>query len=466
MNLRQLSVVLVFLMLCTPPYLNLNNVNADTTQTSPDVYVGIDMGYVTDAAGAKQLIEKVSDYTNFFVVGATALSMNITGLNETLQYAYDRNMHFMSFTPPLGINSSRVIVATNETKEWINYAKTAWGDNLVGFMYPWEDEPGGHQLDNVKGGTGDYKPVNNMTTTSYKDAEQQFIDSRWFLELNQTREALGYPLFTSDYSLYWFDYEGGYDGLFAEFVWNYSRQINVALCRGAATMQDKQWGVIITYMYTEPPYMESGEQLYYDLVDAYENGAKYIVVLDTNENWTAGVLTDEHFDALQQFWQYVQENPRQASDPKERVAYELPEAYAYGFRGPSDRIWGVWEADETSFLISISVSIMLEKYGTNLDIIYNETAPMNASEIYGKVVAWNDPQEVADAWPNFTPWPSPSPTPSSTPIASASESPQTTIPSPTTQPDTFPSEYLWVATVGTVAFCVLAAALIIKRRLG
>jgi hypothetical protein len=461
MNLRQLSVVLVFLMLFSPFCLNINSASAVTTQTAPDVYVGIDMGYGTDAAGAKQLIDQVSSYTNFFVLGSTALSMNITGLNETLQYAYEKGMHFMSFTPPLGINSSMGIVATNATKEWLDYAKTAWGDNLVGFMYPWEDEPGGHQLDNVTG-TGDYKPVNNMTNTSYQDAEQQFHDSRWFLELNQTRDALGYPLFTSDYSLYWFDYEGGYDGLFAEFVWNYSRQINVALCRGAATMQDKQWGVIITYMYTEPPYMESGAQLYDDLIYAYENGAKYIVVLDTNENWTAGALTEEHFDALQRFWQYIQENPRQSSSPQDRVAYQLPEAYAYGFRGPSDRIWGVWEADDTSFLISISVSIMLERYGTKLDIIYNETAPMNASAIYSKVVPWNDPDEVADAWPNFTPWPSPSPTPSSTPTASGT---QQATPPPTSQPDTYPQEYIWIAIAGTAALFVVAAALIFRRRI-
>ena len=49
-------------------------------------------------------------------------------------------------------------------------------------------------------------------------------------------------LFTADYALYWFTYQGGYDVILAEFGWNHSRPLNIALARGAATMQDKEWG--------------------------------------------------------------------------------------------------------------------------------------------------------------------------------------------------------------------------------
>ena len=90
----------------------------------------------------------------------------------------------------------------------------------------------------------------------------------------------GNSLFTSDYALYWFDYKAGYDTLFAQFGWNYSRQLNVALCRGAATVQSKDWGAKVTGEYTMPPHIESGEQLYKDLILAYENRAKSIVVFD------------------------------------------------------------------------------------------------------------------------------------------------------------------------------------------
>jgi len=46
--------------------------NAQTT--TPDVYVGVDMGYATTVAGAESLIDQVSDYTNFFILGASALT--------------------------------------------------------------------------------------------------------------------------------------------------------------------------------------------------------------------------------------------------------------------------------------------------------------------------------------------------------------------------------------------------------
>ena len=49
-------------------------------------------------------------------------------------------------------------------------------------------------------------------------------------------------------------------------------------------------GVMITWTYNNPPYIESGNELYNDLVLAYENGAKYILVFDTNKNYTASVL--------------------------------------------------------------------------------------------------------------------------------------------------------------------------------
>ena len=60
--------------------------------------------------------------------------------------------------------------------------------------------------------------------------------------------------YTSDYALYWFDYKAGYDTVFTEFGWNNSRQMDIALCRGAATVKGKDWGAIITWTYDQPPY--------------------------------------------------------------------------------------------------------------------------------------------------------------------------------------------------------------------
>ena len=121
---------------------------------------------------------------------------------------------------------------------------------------------------------------------NYTDAANQYenlLNSDTLSSITRNyNSSTNVPLFSSDYALYWFDYEGGYNTIFAEFGWNYSRQLNVALCRGAAESQDKTWGVMITYTYTNPPYIESAPDLYNDMLYAYNNGAKYIVVFDSN----------------------------------------------------------------------------------------------------------------------------------------------------------------------------------------
>ena len=124
------------------------------------------------------------------------------------------------------------------------------------------------------------------------------------------------------------------------------------------------------------------------MVLAYENGAKYIIVFDTNENYTQNVLQQEHFDAMKQFWEYAKANPRTISPVSDRTAYVLPENYAYGFRGPTDRIWGLWIGDDLSTDISMSVASLLQIFETNLDIVYPTQSLDSAG--YNDIVHWND----------------------------------------------------------------------------
>ena len=87
--------------------------------------------------------------------------------------------------------------------------------------------------------------------------------------------------FTSDYGLYWFDYKAGYYVVFAELGGNNgSRQLPISLCRGAATSQGKEWGVMITTRFYDGRILESGPELYDDLVLGYNSGAKVAVVFD------------------------------------------------------------------------------------------------------------------------------------------------------------------------------------------
>ncbi|MGE5187830.1 MAG: hypothetical protein ACM3JE_02260 [Betaproteobacteria bacterium] len=364
-----------------------------------DFYFGIDAAY-GDPEAIKVLIDDVSAYTNLFIVGCTAISLNQTLLEEICQYLYERDMSFIIYQDsPLGMydnghliprqtrplntsNPSTPTLFPNQTRQpsnytipfnmnlvsnWTQTAKNRWGNNFLGFYYI--DEVAGRQLDLVE----DWIVVNKAT--DYAEATSKFIRSvggsvTWYR--NGYNDWTNVSLFTSDYALYHFDYKVGYDVVFAQLGWNYSRQLNLALCRGAATTQGKEWGAIVTWEYTEPPYIQSASKLFNDLVLAYENGAKYVVVFDSNKQYTQTILTKEHLDAMKQFWQYTKDHPRNPPPISERTAFVLPPDYAYGFRGPDDKIWGLWQADELSMDLSVNLASKMIEYGEKLDIVYDQ----------------------------------------------------------------------------------------------
>ena len=346
---------------------------------TPDVFVGIDVAY-QNMTQIKNLANEISSYTNFFVVGCSAITHDKAKLEETCQYLYERGFSFAVYQEwPLGYS-----LLTPFTSNWLESAKSRWGEKFIGIYYL--DESGGKQLDQEPLWTVVKNP------TDYTDAANQFNHRitnsvNWFKGGYSNWTDLS--LFMSDYALYWFDYKAGYNGLFAQFGWNYSRQLNVALCRGAATVQNKDWGVMITWTYTEQPYIESGEDLLKDMILAYDNGAKYIIVFDANQDYTQSILKNEHLDALKQFWKYIQNNPRNTLPITEKTAYVLPKDYAYGFRGPTDKIWGLWQADNLSYQQSVNINNALAKYGTSLDIIYDDGLTKENTGTYKQLIYWN-----------------------------------------------------------------------------
>ena len=200
----------------------------------------------------------------------------------------------------------------------------------------------------------------------------------------------GVPVFTSDFVLYYFDYLAGYDTVFAEFGWNNSRIREIALCRGAAKTLNKDWGVIITWTYMQLPYIGGGAEIYQDMVTAYDAGAKYVVVFDYPQypiDNQYGILTDEHFLAMEQFWEYVSCS-NEVEKITAQVAYVLPNYYGWGMRRPDDMIWGLWEADEKSSIIWENLNKLETKYGLKLDIIYDDPR-YNPKGKYYQVYPWN-----------------------------------------------------------------------------
>ena len=85
--------------------------------------------------------------------------------------------------------------------------------------------------------------------------------------------------------------------------------------------------------------------MYTDLSLAYSAGAKYAVVFSYPNITSYGTLTDEHFEALQKFWNTLHSNPDSFGSNKPKVAYVVPADYGFGFRNPNDTIWGLFPAD-------------------------------------------------------------------------------------------------------------------------
>jgi len=373
MKHRDFFIVFIVSLLIVSLFLNYSFfVNDPSKSNTPSVFVGVDVAY-DDLTEIKRLVDEISYYTNLFVIGSTGITYNVTKLDETCQYIYDKGLSFIIFTE------------RSPQAQWLEDAKERWGNRFLGF-YAF-DEVGGRQLDLYK-----YRPV--WEAANYTDARNQYVgllnDSMNRIARYYT-SSVNFPLFTSDYALYWFDYEAGYDVVFAEFGWNYSRQLNVALCRGAATVQNKDWGVMITWTYNNAPYIESGEELYNDMMLAYNNGAKYILVFNYPyvANSPYGILEEEHLEALKKFWNYAGDNPPTGDALSDRVAYVLPKDYGYGFRGPNDKIWGLWGADTLTNEICTDLSNRLEQYGSRLDIIYDDKIEPYNTSAYNKFIFWN-----------------------------------------------------------------------------
>jgi hypothetical protein len=342
----------------------------------PDIFFGVDAAY-DNMTALKQRVDQVESFTNFFIIGSYGVTFNETRVNDLCQYLYDRDLSFAVFA-----HTNRDSDMPINQSEWSIFAEQKWGSRFAG-LYCY-DEPGGHQVDRDP----EFSVV--RSADNYSDAASKFIakirgDALLdFLPLNAT-------LMTSDYALYDFDYKGGYDLVLAELAWNHSRPINIALARGAATSHGKDWGVMLTYTYTKEPYLASGQQIYDDLVLAYENGAKYLVVFDYAKNQatnvTYGILQDEHLAAMQHFWDYAKKHPKLA-ETSQRVAYVLPADYAYGFRGPTDSIWGLWGPDQLSSKAWDDANALTSQYGNNLDIIY-EAALQSHVYNYSRLIFWN-----------------------------------------------------------------------------
>jgi hypothetical protein len=382
MKLRGLVLLVVLMLSVGLPYMYAYQRIWDAA-SKDEFFFGVTFGSET-AEEARLLMDKVKDYTNLFVVDSWALCTNETALNEVCEYAVKADLNFIVFFDFI----SRITYPWHQT--WLDTAKDRWGNKFLGiYLF---DEPGGNQIDKGKWSEEMANAPVFENASDYSDAANRFVNSISSINSTLDLKKRSIPMFTSDYALYWFDYMAGYDTVFAELGWNHSETQHIALGRGAANVQGKDWGAIIVWTYENPPYLASGPQTLQDMLTAYRSGAKYVVVFnypkypDTNPY---GILTQEHFTAMEQFWTYIHDYPRNIFGKVDaQVALVLPKDYGWGMRRVDDKIWGLWPADEKAPSIWENMNKLITKYGLELDIIYDDSR-FNYKEKYSKVYFWN-----------------------------------------------------------------------------
>lgn len=365
---KKIYVVLLFVLTLSGLVIVYIINNSNTSE----VFVGVMAGH-RNVDELLDFIDEVEEYVNLIIVSDLSITTNSTKLYPIFDYLQEREIYFIPFMGHLEY--------INDTN-FFRVAEERWGKYFLG-VYTF-DEPGGKQIDEFF-----HRPVDEAQNNS--DAAAKYIkvvaEEGLLLFAENFNDYGTFNVFTSDYALFWYDYLACYNVVFAQLGWNNTRQIEMALCRGAATAHNSDWGAIITWTYRKPPYIENPEELYNDMVLAYNNGAKYILVFNFPTNQTEyGLLTKEHLDSMKNFWNYIQKNPQ----PKQNVevAYVLPKDYGFGFRSPMDSIWGLWGPDELSPIIWSNANILLKTYNSKLDIIY-ETASPSVFKKYKEIVFWN-----------------------------------------------------------------------------
>jgi hypothetical protein len=388
-NQRKLSLAISIVLLVFGLLLTLIGfvLFAGPSYEDQKLFVGVDLGY-GDENDVYQVADATRGFANLIIIGSTKVTSNTSKLIIVCEYLYQRGFYFIVYVgfagtvlPPRGPNAT-----------FFDYAGRRWGNRFLGaYLF---DEVGGKQMDYEIDNPD--KPVPRADNTS--DAAIHFmINLMTFLDLEKQVFYSPPPnlkLYTSDYSLYWYDFLSGYDTVLCEFVGkpigNENRQVAIALDRGAAKTLGKSWGTIITYGHADGG-LENGTELYSDMRLAWQSGARYIVVFDGNStpSGQSGVLKPEHLDAMKKFWDEAMGGNRY-NEFQADVAYVLPTDYGYGFRGPEDKIWGLWSADSIATKIWEDTVHLLTKYEGKIDIIYEEktrNAPVDLP--YRTLIYWN-----------------------------------------------------------------------------
>jgi hypothetical protein len=404
-----LSLILITIILAATVSVLVSYTQSSSNKETSPIYIGVTFcGNTTNQAYA--LIDRVKSYTNVFVLdsGINPISDNLTAAREICDYAINSGLYLI------------INLGTWTPKDWtgkvqfLNESRSMYGQKFLSVYY--DDEPGGIELDynwtkyfqETTFNVNQHWNASIYTKKIYANLQDSQItgippdnytlEAKWFnsmLTQNLGVTSLkkyNLPYLTSDYALYWFDYIGQYQTLLAQIGWNSSIEQQISQIRGAATLQNKTWGSIITWKYNLAPYLDTPDNIYEQMVDSYKAGAKYIIIFNysngTQIDPYGGAMTDAHFQALQNFWNRVATK----STPNTihaQAALVLPKDYGFGLRRPDDRIWGFWDPDSKSPIIWNISQTLLTQYGLKLDIVYDDPEFPVTSGNYSEIYYWN-----------------------------------------------------------------------------
>ena len=408
---KLLPITLILIVIIVTAAFFIPQTLMNTNTPNRPFYIGVNY-CGNSTTEAKMLIDKVKTYTNLFVIQSLNFSQNETALTEICDYAVNQNLNIIINPLTASYNLSALRPLVKWQVPLLQNATNRWGNKFLGVYY--DDEPGGIHLDYDwtsffnSPDFAMYSHPNNPLYKIYQDTQNPnptaprnyTREATWFTNiinwtlLPERWKKAGVTSLTSDYAFYWWDYLGGYNVIFAQLGWNHTLTQDIALVRGAAHMQNKTWGTILTWKYDQPPYIDDPENIYQQLLMSYQAGATYTVIFNYPqypEGNPYGILTDAHFQALQRFWNQITTKPNTQNlldYSQAEAALVLPQNYGWGMRNPNDRIWGFWGPDERSPQIWNITRALLTRYGLDIDIIY-EDPQFNVAGKYQKTYSWN-----------------------------------------------------------------------------
>jgi hypothetical protein len=402
------------------------------TKENSEAYVGV--AYCGNSvAEGKQLIDKVKGYTNLFVLQSGELQRNLAYVDELGDYAVSSGLYFLPYFGNFIETTFSAWLETAKQKWGTRFLGVYYSDEPGGKMLDdnvkFTDAATGDSITKTKYGDIVVKKPNNVvihyeinglihlseptdnseSTTAYstfypngtKTGEftdqpsfttyEELMNVKPFKDNDETAERFvtrdqnkieyltnnSIKVFTSDYALYWWDYLSGYDVVLAHIGWNITLAQQIAQVRGAAKLQSKDWGIVITWKYNTPPYLDTGSEIRNQMQTAYEAGAKYLVLFNYYEDNgnPDGTMQEEHFQALENFWNNVIKNPHiTPGSTKADTVLILPKNHGCGMRWREDNIWGIFKADEQAQQLWDLKQSTLQNHALKTDIVYEDPA--------------------------------------------------------------------------------------------